>query len=109
MPDAEKRAVEPWFAGKPGTVLLYRINRRPPSQLQLFTEQPESVLDHIAEVLLFGEPVITGRKNQREWRLGNRRIDLDSQQFTGQVGWERSDQRAGDRYNESSQQWGRYG
>ena len=105
MAESERRPVEPWFAGKPATVLLFRVNRRPLAQSDLFAEQPESVLDHLAEVLLFGESVITGRRNRREWLLGNRSINERTGQLTGQIGWERTDQRAGDHYNPTSRQW----
>jgi hypothetical protein len=86
-PESDQRE-EPWFSGRAAAVLLYRVNRRPLRQPTLGSEQPESILDHIFEVLLFGEEVVTGRRNKRRWILGNRRIDKRRQLVTGQVGWE---------------------
>ncbi len=70
-----ENALEPWYGGKPGTIMFYRINRRPLPEPTLFDDQPDDVLDHLTEVLLFGEPVVTGRRYQREWLLGARSID----------------------------------
>lgn len=96
---------EPWFSGREGTVLLYRINRRPLAQLTLWSEQPESVLDHVVEVLRFGDEVVTGRRHQRTWRLGNRNIDDRRGVLTGQVGWQATGTEAADRYDDQRLEW----
>lgn len=101
-----KRPEEPWFSGRPGTVLLYRVNRRPYPQQSLFADaQPDDVFDHFVEVLLFGEEVETGRRNKRYWRLGNRRIDETQRILTGQVGWESTSTEAGDQYDPVRREW----
>lgn len=98
--------LEPWFSKRDATtLLLYRVNRRPLSTPTLFAKQPSDVLDHIAEVLLFGEIVETGRANKREWILGNRDIDLDTRTISGQIGYERPTERSSDRYDEETKEW----
>lgn len=97
--------LHPWFDGSSGPVLLYKVNRRPRPQNLFGDTQPDDVFDHIAESLLFGEPVVTGRKIQRTWRLGNRSIDLQTRQLSGQIGWERLDQETVDAYDAKAQRW----
>lgn len=84
-------------------MLLFRVNRRPVPQ-NIF-RQPDDVLQHLGEVLKFGEPVVTGRKTQRTWLLGNRAVDETARQLTGQIGWERIDSEAVDTYDSSGQKW----
>jgi hypothetical protein len=88
-------------------VLLYRVNRRPLARPTLGGgEQPESVMDHILEVLHFGKRVITGRPgHQREWILGNRNILRDLSAFTGQIGWQRAGEEQTSRYVPETQEW----
>jgi len=63
-------------------------------------------MDHIVEVLLFGERVITGRAgHQREWILGNSRITKDLTALTGQVGWQQTDEQQTSRYVSETQEW----
>lgn len=96
---------QPWFAGGSGPILLFKVNRRPRPQNLFGDTQPNDVLDHLVEALLFGEPIITGRKVHRTWRLGNRSIDLKSRSLTGQIGWERVDQETVDAYDPKRQRW----
>lgn len=104
--EAQSGTVEPWFAKRDSTtLLLYRVNRRPMSAPSLFAIQPEDVLDHISEVLLFGEVVETGRSNKREWILGNRDIDLSTRTLSGQIGYERPTERSADHYDEGTKEW----
>ncbi len=104
--ELQATTVEPWFARRDTTTLLiYRVNRRPLPAPTLFAEQPDDVLDHITEVLLFGEMVETGRSNKREWILGNRDIDLKTRTLSGQIGYERPAERSADRYDEDAQEW----
>ena len=98
--------LEPWFAGREsGVVLLFKVNRRPMAQASLFGQRTEDVLSHLAQVLLFGEPVETGRRNRRLWRLGNRELDESAGYLAGQIGYERPDQRPTDRYDPELQAW----
>jgi hypothetical protein len=83
---------------------MYRINRRPLAQPPLFPP-PSDVLDHIEQVLLFGEPVETGRRFKRIWRLGNRRIDLQARTLSGQIGYTGSSQQEADRYDDVAREW----
>ncbi len=69
-------------------------------------QQPDSVMDHIIEVLPFGKRVVTGSGDrQREWILGNRHILPDESGFTGEIGWQRDDQQQSSRYVSESQEW----
>lgn len=98
-------ATEPWYSGREETILFFRINRRPLAEPSMFASRPDSVLDHVAEALLFGEPVVTGRRHQRVWRLGERRIDTDQQTLTGQVGWQAVDAHARTEFDEENTRW----
>jgi len=72
----------------------------------IWSEQPpDSVFDHIVEVLLFGEVVETGRRYRRRWLLGNRDIDETSQMVTGQIGWEATGTEAKDKYDPERHEW----
>lgn len=69
-------------------------------------QQPDSVMDHIIEILPFGKGVVTGRADrQREWILGNRHILTDESGFTGEIGWQRDDQQQASRYVPETQEW----
>lgn len=96
----------PWFAERPGTVLLYRVNRRPLPQPTLLGEQPASVMDHIAQLPLFGKHVVTGRGDRRrDWILGNRLIRSNETGLTGQIGWQQADEQQTSRYSPDTQEW----
>ena len=97
--------LQPWFDGVTGPVLLFKVNRRPRPQTLFGPGQPEDVFEHFAEALMFGEKVVTGRKNKRTWLLGNRDIDLSERMIAGQIGWERHDSAAADAYDLDHQQW----
>lgn len=96
---------KPWFAGKTGTIIFFRINRRPLENPSLNAEQPGSVMDHLIEALIFGETVITGKGNQREWILGNREILDREETLIGQIGWRREGSETQDEYDPESKQW----
>jgi muramidase (phage lysozyme) len=56
----------PWFAGHGGTLLAYRVNRRPLSRPSLFTpEIPDDVWDHFLRMLAPGHEITTGHAHQR--------------------------------------------
>src|ERR1039457_5284555 len=107
MSPLEQEPRAPWFVGRPGTVLMYRVNRRPMSNPTLGgAQQPDSVMDHIVEVLHFGKAVVTGAGDrQREWILGNRRIFQGENALAGQIGWQRDDQQQASRYVPETQEW----
>jgi len=68
--------------------------------------QPDSFMDHLIEVLHFGEHVVTGRRDMpRDWILGNRRILSDESGLAGQIGWQRDDHRQASRYIAETQEW----
>lgn len=102
----ENTAPEPWFARRNNVnVLLYRVNRRG-LEGNIFSElQPENVLDHITETLLFGERVETGRRHKRTWRLGNREIDVEGGTLSGELGYSSEGQHAADQYDDETQSW----
>lgn len=72
----------------------------------MFSEEPPlSVLDHISQVLPFGQEVVTGRRNKRYWKLGNKRLEENESLLTGQVGWESRSTEAKDKYDEEAKAW----
>jgi hypothetical protein len=96
----------PWFAGRTGIVLLYRINRRPLARPTLGGgQQPASIMDHIVEVLPFGSRVVTGTRQKRDWILGNRRISADESALSGQIGWEQRGDEPTSRYQPETREW----
>lgn len=106
QPRGDEAEVEPWFAEREsGTLLFYRVNRRPLPQISLFAEQPSDFFGHLTSVLLFGAATDTGRKHQRRWRLGNEEIDEERKLLIGHVGYERPDERPTDRYDEEARAW----
>jgi hypothetical protein len=106
-PQSRSEPRAPWFAGRRGTVLLYRVNRRPLARPTLGGgEQPESFMDHVMEVLLFGHKVVTGHgERQHEWVLGNRFTVPGETALIGQVGWERDVEEQTSRYDQETQEW----
>ncbi len=105
-PERQRGEPEPWFATRRSvSVLLYRINRRR-FEASLFADlQPEDALDHIAEVLLFGERVETGSAHKRTWVLGSRQIDEEGRTISGEMGYVSAGQHAADQYDDETQSW----
>ncbi len=97
----------PWFAGKQVPVLMYRINRRPrPKGGNLFADEPNDFLAHLADCLLFGEVVTTeGRGSIRHWRLGNRVLVENLGAITGWVGYTVENTEEQEEYDDSSRSW----
>ncbi|MCY3586590.1 MAG: hypothetical protein OXG76_12955 [Acidimicrobiaceae bacterium] len=81
-------SITPWFTNRVVDIIIYRINRRPYRQSSLFSDIPESFADHLAETLLFGQAVQLRSRSNREWRLGNRSIDVASSNIAGIIGWQ---------------------
>jgi hypothetical protein len=85
LPDHE----ELWFAGEPGALYVFKVNRRPWPERDLFTpDHPEDAFDHFCRMLAAGHEVITGKNPQRRWRIGGIQIDSEQQTLTGKLGWE---------------------
>lgn len=81
-------SVKPWFANREGEVVVYRVNRRPLGAETLFpAQQPDDVFDHFTRMLAPGWEVVSGRGNQRIWRIGGVERDPASQLLTGKLGW----------------------
>lgn len=77
-----------WFSGKPGRILVYRVNRRPKFADSMFpAEIPEDLFEHFRGMLAPGWDVVTGHKNQRVWRIGGLQEDREAQTLTGRLGW----------------------
>jgi hypothetical protein len=106
-PSATPGPRPPWFVGRPGTVLLYRVNRRPMPQPTLGApDVPPPLMDHLEQVLLFGLEVLIGKGRQRkEWILGNRYILPDLSGLTGQVGWQMVGEQQRSRYLTEKREW----
>lgn len=94
-----------WFAGKDLSVLVYKVNRRPiGADPQLF-EPPPDILEHFdATLRRLRRPVESGRRFQREWRVGN--LDRhDEGSLTGMLGWSRSGEALSNVWDEEAQEW----
>jgi hypothetical protein len=100
-----ERSVQPWYVGRRVHVVNYRINRRPRPQGNLFGDQPDSFLDHLAEALLFGHQVSVGKRGDRRWQLGNRRIDPGGRFLGGVIGWESEQLREEDHFDDDRAEW----
>ncbi len=96
---------KPWFSDTEAEVLIYRINRHPRPQGNLFANQPTDFSDHLVEALLFGEAVRVGKRGDREWKLGNRLIDSDERFVAGIVGWESPQVREDDYFDSDTRNW----
>jgi hypothetical protein len=78
-----------WFAGRPGDVAVFRVNRRPIRAPSLLTpDTPDDVYAHLVGVLAPGYKVVTGRAYQRVWRVGGLQLFDDERQVAGKLGWE---------------------
>ena len=78
----------PWFAEQEGDFLAFRVNRRPLAEPDLFTvPMPEDVFEHFVRVLHPGREVVTGRRNQRTWRIGGIVVDAAGRTVFGKIGW----------------------
>src|ERR1700728_4223784 len=106
-PQAAPEPSPPWFVGRPGTVLLYRVNRRPMPQPTIGApDHMPPLMDHLEQVLLFGQAVVIGRgARRREWILGNRSFLPDLTGLTGQVGWQMVGEQYRSRYLPDTQEW----
>jgi len=96
-----------WFAGKAVDVLIYRVNRRPLSgePMLFFEERPEDVLAHLHDILGDLQPVKSGRRFQRDWRLGNKTFDAAAGVMTAQLGYSRAGETIGNVWDEETQSW----
>lgn len=93
-----------WFAGKDVDVLIFRVNRRPIGDPMLFAP-PRSLLSHLRRVLSADRdhPVRSGRRYQREWRVGN--LVVGAGTLTGMIGWSRSGIALSNMYDPVSGEW----
>lgn len=99
-------AEEHWFQGKDLDVLIYKVNRRPLSADPSLFEPPASPIRHLYAVLLEQRtPVVSGRRYQREWRVGNLNLDEDAGTITGLIGWSRSDASLTSVWDEEGKAW----
>lgn len=95
-----------WFAGKDLSVLIYRVNRRPIAADPSLFEPPASVLDHVEATLRRSDrPEKSGRRYQREWRIGNLARDDQLGTITGILGWSRSGEALSNVWDDEAQAW----
>lgn len=105
MSDETEQPLLPWFAGKEVPVLTHRINRRLREQQSLFATELPPFVDHLAECLLFGQSVVTGRRYQRHWKLGNRNIDAEGRYLAGRIGYASEGDEIEDTYDDQAAEW----
>ncbi len=96
----------PWFAGRSGSLLVYRVNRRPHYSDTLFpTKMPDDVFEHFVRVLAPGYEVVTGRANQRVWRVGGLRVNDEDRTITGKLGWQPKEEEVVSEWSEEEMDW----
>lgn len=77
-----------WFGGREGVFYVFRVNRRPRPDSPLFFEnKPDAVFEHFRRMLAPGFDVVTGRGNQRSWKVGGVQTDEEREILTGKLGW----------------------
>lgn len=94
-----------WFAGKDVETLFYKVNRRPPVRGETLFSQPSSVLDHLREVLSVPVVVQSGRRNRRDWRIGNKSFIEEAGVLTGMIGWTRTADALASVWDDERQSW----
>lgn len=95
-----------WFAGKDLAVLVFKVNRRPVTADPSLFEPPADSLEHLDETLRrLRRPVRSGRRYQREWRVGNLNLDDFEGTLTGMLGWSRSGEALTNTWDEDAQEW----
>lgn len=95
-----------WFAGRELPVLVYKVNRRPMGGDPQLFEPPPDVLDHLLGTLRrVRQPVRSGRRFRREWRIGNLAQDSNEGSLTGMIGWSRSGEVLSNVWDEETQEW----
>jgi hypothetical protein len=82
-------AAAAWFGGRSGYLFMYRVSRRPLAEPSLLAQEgmPSDPFEHFVRMLAPGHEVVTGRKNQRAWRVGGIEMDEDERVLTGKLGW----------------------
>ena len=95
-----------WFAGKTVDVLIYKVNRRPiEADLNVF-QPPADALEHLFAVLYQQRrPIKSGRRHQREWRVGNLQMDAPAGTIVGMLGWSRSGEVLTNVWDEEAAEW----
>jgi hypothetical protein len=96
----------PWFAGREGTLLVYRVNRRPKYSDTLFpSDMPEDVFEHFVRMLAPGYEVVSGRANQRIWKVGGLAVDEEARTLTGKLGWQPREEEPVSEWSEDEMDW----
>ncbi len=96
----------PWTPGRPGQLLVFRVNRRPLGEGGFLpTTLPTDVFRHFVQVLAPGYPVVTGRGNQRVSRVGGLDVNYDARLITGKMGWQPYGQEQVLNWSEEEKDW----
>jgi hypothetical protein len=97
--------VDTWFAGKPGSILVFRVNRRYLPKVSLFAPAPLPAFEHFRRLLAPGWEVISGRRHQRIWKVGGISSDLDQELLVGKLGWLPRGETVVPSWSEEDQDW----
>lgn len=100
------RQLPEWMRSQQRSLLLFRVNRRPPAEPGLF-DRDLAFNQHVQEALLFGEEVITGRRHQRIWALGDQEVHEHGGEphLTGRIGYIRAGQRLTAAFDPELKHW----
>ncbi len=106
-PEVEGETEAHWFTRRNVDVLVYKVNRRPLGGQALLFEAPEDALAHFQDALSgFSGPIVTGRRFQREWRVGNRQTRrVSGGAVTGILGWSRQGEALTNVYDSQAEAW----
>jgi hypothetical protein len=96
-----------WFADRPGVFLVFRVNRRPLPQDNLFAPGAlQPVFEHFKRVLTPGWEIVTvGKGHRRTWKVGGVVVEDDHQLLTGKLGWLPSGETVVPDWSQESMDW----
>lgn len=83
-------------------MLVYKINRRPLGDPMLF-KGPKDFLKHLNQVMSRDVVAKSGRRHQREWRIGN--LSRSDGALTGMLGWSRHGEAMSNIYDSETKTW----
>lgn len=96
----------PWFAQREGAFVVFRVNRRPFGEDTLLPAKiPGDAFDHFVRVLAPGWEVVTGRRNQRTWKVGGIKLDEGQRMLTGKLGWAPRETELVEEWSDEDKDW----
>ena len=92
-----------WFSGREQELQIFKINRRPfSSEMLNVYSPPDDLFVHLQEVFEKPHQTRSGRKIQRDWRVGNLIFDREKREISGRIGWTRTTESLENSWDEES-------